>query len=128
MNTNTRTVGPFTWVKRERTADDIRQGNTEEVWVLQKPDGFTHFVLKNYGGTPNDKTGFSGIRLVSGGPFCDAGGWTDFDTAFVEIVPYLSAYYKRQAAEMIEKANRMIQFATNFSDVVSAGAHLRGGM
>ena len=122
------TVGPFTWVKRIPNAEGMRRGSTEEVWELQRPDGFTSFCLKNYGGKPNDRTGFSGIRLVSGGPFCTAGGWTEFDKAFVEVVPWLTAYYQDEAKKLLEKANRMIQFATNFSDVVSAGEHLRGGV
>lgn len=116
--------GPFTWNKQELTSR-----YTEEVWVLERPNTMTSFVLKNYGGTPGE--GFAGWKLVSGGPFDDAGAYSNLDDAIKGVTPYLIEYYRRQAVELIKNANQMITMVSNFIDpmnVVSAGEHLRGGV
>jgi hypothetical protein len=106
----TRTVGPFTWVQ-ERLPNRSSL-DKEEVWTLQRPEGMTHFVLKNYGGTPGP--GFAGWKLVSGGPFDSAGAYDSFESAAQGVVPYLIQHYREQAAELRATAERMLAQVTGF--------------
>lgn len=99
--TSTIKVGPFTWT-REDNGDC-------ECWELVTPKetGLTYFCLKNYGGKPNNSSGFTGWRLVSGGPFTNAGGWTSRENAMHGVIPFLLNYYREQAARLIAKAQRI---------------------
>lgn len=92
--------GGFTWERRDSGGD--------ECWdvILPKDSGLTNFCVKNYGGKPNDETGFSGWRVVSGGPFTHVGGWTSRMDAIHGAAPWLMAYYKKQCAEKIVLARR----------------------
>lgn len=91
-------VGPFTW---ERSDDD----SGEECWNLVLPEGvgITFFCVKNYGGIPTDGNGFSGWRLVSGGPFSQAGGWTTREAAMRGVIPYLLRRYRREVKRKREE-------------------------
>jgi hypothetical protein len=94
-------VGPFEW----RGPED-RGG---ECWDLALPEGLkmTHWALKNYGGEPNDSTGFSGWRLVSGGPFTRVGGWRSRDEAMIGVVPWLLDYLRNELARRIQEQATM---------------------
>jgi hypothetical protein len=74
-------VGPFEWERRDLGG--------EERWILLNWPLGTHWCVKNYGGTPNEESGFSGWRLVSGGPFCIAGGWTAREDAMRGVIPFM---------------------------------------
>ena len=88
-STKTYTHPPFTW----KRADD---GPKEEAWDLIRPfAGATYFCIKNYGGPP--RPGFAGWKLVSGGPFDDAGAYTCFLDAVQGVTPYLVRYFKQEA-------------------------------
>lgn len=89
-------VGPFTWQREDQ--------DKEECWELVMPRELklTHFCVKNYGGRPSDGHSFSGWRLVSGGPFNEAGGWTSRDAAMKGVVPYLLKYYRALIKERVE--------------------------
>lgn len=120
--------GPFTWVKRPIDVRVDRSHPQEEVWEVQTPTdiGMTSFVVKNYGGKPSNKCAFTGWRLVSGGPFSQVGGWTNRDDAIIGVTPFLIKFYRERAADLIAKANKIIQVVSNFNDSVSAGDHLGG--
>ena len=76
--------GPFTWTY---TDDKVAR----EAWTLTSPyEGATFFCLVNYGGKPGD--GFAGWKLVSGGPFDEAGAYDSFDTALKGVTPWLMKY------------------------------------
>lgn len=94
VNAITLKCGPLTFVRRDEARD--------ETWEVKMPEGvrLTIFCVKNYGGAPNDSTGFSGWRIVSGGPFTDAGGWTTRDAAILGATPWLMKYYRKNAKEM----------------------------
>ena len=106
MQTETKTVKGFTWVREDRVTADTSE---RVIWRLLWPVS-THFVLKNYGGKPDDSRSFSGIRLVSGGPFTNAGGWTDYDTAMVEVAPYLTWYIQGEVATAEARAKKLRDF------------------
>lgn len=93
-------VGPFEWVRR----DDGR----DEAWDLVPPKGLrpTYWCVKNYGGTPNEESGFSGWRLVSGGPFTTVGGWTTREDAMRGVVPWLLNHYCTELQNRLKEAER----------------------
>ena len=99
--------GPFTWRRQE----DQREC---EVWLLLLPEEvrMTHFVLKNYGGTPG--CGFNGWKLVSGGPFDAAGSYSTRKKAVEGVTPFLVEYYRVQAAEMVENARKVVKLTKKF--------------
>jgi hypothetical protein len=107
-------VGPFTW-RREDSS------NGEECWELVRPEGLTYFCVKNYGGEPNANSGFSGWRLVSGGPFTEAGGWTSRGDAMSGVVPFLIEYYRYQAASRMAEAERLEAAVSAFISKVEGG-------
>lgn len=92
--------GGFTWVR-----DD--QGDCE-CWDVRLPEraGLPYFCVKNYGGTPSDSSGFTGWRVVGGGPFTDAGGWTSRDAAIKGAAPWLRKYYRSCIRQKIVEARR----------------------
>lgn len=93
--------GPFTFRKREDARD--------ETWdIINTPKAVAHFCIKNYGGEPKPNEAFSGWRLVSAGPFCDAGGWTNVDDAIKGATPYLIRYYKESAERVIREATEQL--------------------
>lgn len=94
--------GPFTW-KRDREIMN------EDRWELDTPSilGFTCFCVKNYGGAPGP--GFAGWKLVSGGPFDDAGAYATRDEAIKGATPWLVAYYHREAKRRLNDAQEMIR-------------------
>lgn len=79
-------AGPFRW--------DLRPNKS---WTLRRPCAFTgHFSLKTYGAEPGP--GFAGgWKLVSGGPFDDAGVYASFEEAVVGVVPWLVKYHLGEA-------------------------------
>jgi hypothetical protein len=101
-------VGPFEWVRR----DDTR----EESWDLVQPKdaGLTHWAVKNYGGKPNDASGFSGWRLVSGGPFTSAGGWTTREDAMYGVIPWLMKRFREDLKAKLEKCDQLKAALTAF--------------
>lgn len=102
-------VGQFTWKRRDG-------GDKAECWDLVQPKGadLTFFCLKNYGGRPTGQNAFSGWRLVSGGPFTDAGGWTSRQQAMADVAPYLIAYYKNEARVKMKAAKRQLAMVNKF--------------
>lgn len=112
------THGPFTWVKEDASKREYK----EEVWALKRiTDHQTYFVLKNYGGKPNDESAFSGWRLVSGGPFTSAGGWDNLQDAVHEVTPFLIGYLNEQASRKLAEAKQVIKELEAFQlSVVSA--------
>lgn len=113
-------VGPFEW---QLDADEDGHRHAE-CWDLVQPEGLklTFWSLKNYGGTPNDKSGFSGWRLVSGGPFTSAGGWTTRDDAMRGVISWLLAYYRADVAKKIEEAKRATLALTAILDGIKGVA------
>lgn len=111
-NDTVRTHGPFTWRKRDNCKD--------EIWDLDLPSiaGLTSFSLKNYGGTPGP--GFSGWKLVSGGPFDDAGAFDTFEHAVIDVTDYLIDYYQDQSERMAEQAEKLRAAVTGFNAHVSS--------
>lgn len=76
-----------------------------EAWEVATPkvDGLPCFRVKNYGGKPNDANPFSGWRIVGGGPFTEAGGWTTRNAAIRNATPWLLRYYHNNATEQKAK-------------------------
>jgi hypothetical protein len=102
---NTIMRGPFTWVR------EFNENERNEVWRLVWPEalkgaGLTRFVVKNYGGEPGE--GFSGWKLVSGGPFDDAGAYSDLDSALDGVTPWLIVYFRARARQKIDEAHTLI--------------------
>lgn len=95
------TVGQFVWKRRD-------DGDSAECWdlVLPKGAGLTIFCLKNYGGRLNDLNAFSGWRLVSGGPFTDAGGWASRAQAMAGVVSYLVDHYTGEVRVKMKELKR----------------------
>lgn len=73
--------GPFLWVRRD-------SGDAES-WDVELPRdlGLTFFCVKNYGGEPQASDGFTGWRLVSGGPLTNIGGWATREAAIADVTP-----------------------------------------
>lgn len=90
----------FTW--------QYRESGGQECWEIVLPDGtgLPHFAVKNYGNTSNTKSGFSGWRVVSGGPFTQAGGWTTRDDAMKGAAPWIRNYYRECIPEKLEQYHR----------------------
>lgn len=106
----------FTWERQEDQSGC-------EVWRLSSVkdiEGFTQFALKNYGGEPNDKSAFSGWRIVSGGPFTAAGGWTNIEDALTDVTPWLVDRYRKEAEMLKAKLGRLIAAIDEFDSVLSA--------
>jgi hypothetical protein len=102
MNAERITVGPFTW---ERADHD-----EHECWVLVRPLDLhmTFFVLKDYGNSRYcGSDSFSGWRVVSGGPFTNAGKWSSREEAMQGVVPWLTEWYEREIAERRHEAQRI---------------------
>lgn len=96
------THGPFTWEKQEPHGKD-------EVWKLVAPEPLYHFVIKNYGGIPGP--GFSGWKLVSGGPFDEPGAYSSLTDAMKGITPWLAEYLLYNAeAKKIEAMNMAAKY------------------
>jgi hypothetical protein len=114
MTAETKKVGPFTW----RRDDD----SDEECWQLMTPAKLraTFFCVKNYGGKPNGGTAFSGWRLVSGGPFTSAGGWTTREAAMRGVVPYLLKHYREDVKKRIAEAETMRKALLSWSKEIGA--------
>lgn len=108
------TVGPFTWIKRADQSEC-------EVWELEreKDAGLTHFVIKNYGGEPG--SGFSGWKLVSGGPFDSAGAYASREEAMVGVVPFLIEWYANEIVELMDKATGRIIALKRFFETMAGG-------
>lgn len=100
MPKTTMKVGPLTW-KRDKDSD-------EECWdvVIPKDCGIPSFCVKNYGGKPNNSSAFSGWRVVGGGPFTAAGGWTSREDAMRGAAPFLLNYYRENAESLAAEAKR----------------------
>ena len=96
---STRRLGPFTWTRRDNGGD--------ECWNLVQDQSLrmTVWSLKNYGGPPG--RGFSGWKLVSGGPFDDAGAWATRDEAMQGVVPFLLEWYRKELRERIAAADQL---------------------
>lgn len=107
--------GPFTFVRRQRMSEYNAQ-EAHFVWEVtftslpqierNKMIGLTYFCLKNYGGKPGP--GFRGWKLVSGGPYDEAGSYATLEEAVVGVTPWLVAYYNRLAAQKVEEARQLI--------------------
>lgn len=108
VNDDTIHHGPFKFVR-----DD--SGGCE-CWDVVLPDNLrlTHFRLKNYGGEPNNLSGFTGWRVVSGSPFTNAGGWSTRVDAIRGATPWLIDYYRKQAADKITEAAAAVIAAEAF--------------
>lgn len=89
--------GPFTWVRRDQGQD--------ETWELKFHEDakLAYWCVKNYGGTPEEGNAFSGWRLVSGGPFTDAGGWTNRREAIEGVTPYLREKLLKRIQEELDR-------------------------
>lgn len=97
MSAERRTYNGLTWERIER------ESGGEPIWrLLWHSD--TGFVLKNYGG-PLSVSGFSGVRLVSGGPFREAGQWTTVTDAMADprLAEYLLLRLAQEATEVKAK-------------------------
>jgi hypothetical protein len=103
-------VGPFEWKRDDRSGD--------ECWDLVQPEGarLTHWAVKNYGGKPNDRSGFSGWRLVSGGPFCTVGGWTSREEAMLGVIPWLMERLRSDLKDKLDECARMKAALTTFEN------------
>lgn len=101
------TYGPFTWTQREAR---------EDIWDVNHPEGMTHFCLKYYGGAPGP--GFAGWKLVSGGPFDDAGAYRTWRDAMIGATPYLVRYYQNEAREKLDEALKMINTVSLFTSAM----------
>jgi hypothetical protein len=110
-------VGPFTWERRDN--------GDSEAWDLVQPKGvpLTHWAVKNYGGDPNDSSGFSGWRLVSGGPFVTAGGWTSREDAMLGVIPYLMARLRGDLKNRLEECTRVKATLTSFEKALNRRTH-----
>lgn len=108
MNGDTIYHGPFKFVRND-------SGGCE-CWDVVLPDNLrlTRFGVKNYGGEPNDLSGFTGWRVVSGGPFTNAGGWSSRDAAICGATPWLIDYYRKQAAEAMAEAATLMNATAAF--------------
>lgn len=112
------TYGPLTWVRCEDQSKC-------EVWEPQVPAGLptTHFVLKNYGGTPGP--GFKGWKLVSGSPFDRAGAYNTFEEAVAGTTSFLLARWREDVNEHRERADR-VESAVN-ALMGKLGGHMPNG-
>jgi hypothetical protein len=50
---------------------------------------------------------FNGWRLVSGGPFTDAGWWATRDEAMRGVVPYLRKYFSAEINLKLKEAKKL---------------------
>lgn len=102
--------GPLTWVRDDEPREGSRPG--AEVWRVKRPHPelkLTGFCVKNYGGgCVNPDNAFSGWRLVSGGPFTQAGQWGTRAAAIRQSTPFVVAYYQRQAIERRDEAVKIL--------------------
>jgi hypothetical protein len=114
VNTNAIKCGPFTFER------DTRDADRGESWNVKLPKGveLTRFCVKNYGGKPSNGNAFSGWRVVSGGPFTDAGGWTTRDDAIAGATPWLIAYYQDDAEQRHAEAVRTLKALKRFLGVI----------
>lgn len=80
----TKKIGCFTWVLRSHNEDG-------EIWDLSFDDGLRNhvpaFCIKNYGGEPGP--GFAGWKLVSGGPYDEAGSYHTAEDAMHGVAEWL---------------------------------------
>lgn len=102
VNAITLKCGPLTFIRRDEARD--------ETWGVKTPSlaGLPCFSVKNYGGKPNEVNAFSGWRVVGGGPFTDAGGWTTRDAAILGATPWLIAFYRRSAKQKKKDLEAML--------------------
>src|SRR5258706_14166393 len=103
--------GSFTWVRN----DDGK----EESWDLVRiPDLLTtYWAVKNYGGDPGP--GFTGWKLVSGGPFDEAGAWATRDEAMRGVIPYLLADLRAEVAKKLAEADAALTALTRLQIALS---------
>lgn len=105
----------LTWVKESRP--DARFEDERVIWRLDWPV-HTRFVLKNYGESrrnPEHYSGedpFSGVRLVSGGPFTSVGKWSTFWQAMDsdDLIDFLVTYAKKEARKCEGHALQLRRF------------------
>jgi hypothetical protein len=105
--------GPFLWVRRD--------SGGSECWDVELPRdlGLTFFCVKNYGGEPQASDGFTGWRLVSGGPLTNVGGWTTRDAAIADVTPYLIIRYAQEARAKIQAAQQAADMLRGILGVLS---------
>jgi hypothetical protein len=94
-------VAGLPWVQTDRISEGV------PIWKLDLREELkTYFVLKDYGRHDRDESeAFSGVRLVSGGPFTSAGRWFTIDEAMEGVAPYIKALLR----ERIEDARAEIK-------------------
>jgi len=88
-------VAGIPWVQTDRVSEGV------PIWKLDLREELkTYFVLKDYGNHDKPESEiWSGIRLVSGGPFRDAGRWLTVDEAMEGVAPYIKALLKERIDE-----------------------------
>lgn len=107
----TKTVGPFTWKRRI--------GAAEESWELRVPGYFTHWAVKDYGGSPGP--GFQGWKLVSGGPFEDAGAYNTREEAMEGVIPFLMQRVEQEIEERLAEAEALRAVLNNWRTQLKEG-------
>lgn len=88
-----------------------------ENWQVALPkdlEGMSSFSIKNYGGQPHNEDSFSGWRVVGGGPYRSAGGWTSRNEAILGATPWLLAYYVQQGKELAATVARQLEALRRF--------------
>jgi len=103
---NTLKHGPLEWSRRDNGGC--------ETWELisGKELKLTYFCIQNYGGKPGP--GFSGWKLVSGGPFDDAGAYGSLAAALDGVTPYLINRFREEAATAKTRADELSKLLAGF--------------
>ena len=89
-----------------------RTSHKPEIWVIDHPTTLDlgHWAVEDYGPLTEDP--FSGWRVVSGGPFMAAGGWTNREDALRGAAPWIINRFRVEAQHLNDKAERTTQFVS----------------